>query len=217
MEQGNGVVVNPIVDVLLSDFCARQRINPGDKASAFESFAAFCVLNAERLDRGEFQDALTDAGEEGLDAVAIIVNGALMANPSDVDEIAREPLALDVKYVFIEAKYSERWRGGDVLKFTRAVRGFFGDADIGSSGVVDAARRTHEAVVKNVAKLEHKPSLRACYVGTGKWDDAVSARKHLDELGGQLAQLDLFSSIDCELVDRTHLRQLYRRRLEATA
>jgi hypothetical protein len=203
-------VVNPIIDALLTDFCGRQEIDPGDKSVAFENFAAFCVLNSERLDQGEFQDALTDAGEEGLDAVAIIVNGVLIADPSDVAEIAQEASTLTVKYVFIQAKGSESWNGGDVLKFTRAVREFFGDADIGTSGVVEAARQAHQAVVDHAAQLEENPTLKAYYVSTGKWNDSTSAKKHLDELENDLENLDLFSAIQCEAIDGARLQHLYR-------
>jgi hypothetical protein len=62
----NGTRVNPIIEALLTDFCARQEIESADQSTAFEQFAAFCVLNAERLDQGDFREALTDAGEEGL-------------------------------------------------------------------------------------------------------------------------------------------------------
>ncbi|MBS1846231.1 MAG: AIPR family protein [Actinobacteria bacterium] len=195
---------------MLTDFCARQEIDPGDRSGAFEHFAAFGVLNAERLDQGEYQDALTDPGEEGLDAVAVIVNGVLVADPSDVNEIAQEASTLSVKYVFLQAKSSETWNGGEVLKFTRAVRHFFGDADIGTSAVVEAARQAHKAVLDHAAQLDENPSLKAYYVGTGKWDDSVAARKHLDELKSDLEDLDLFSSIQCDGIDGARLQQLYR-------
>jgi AIPR protein len=203
-------LVNPIVDALLSDFCTRQEIDPSNKSVAFENFAAFCLLNSERLEQGEYQDALTDAGEEGLDAVAVVVNGVLIADPSDVSEIAQDASTLSVKYIFIQAKSSESWNGGDVLKFTRAVREFFGEGNIGTSAVVDAARQAHQAVVSNAAQLEENPTLKAFYVGTGKWNEGGAAQKHLDELNDQLANLDLFSSIQCEGIDGARLQQLYR-------
>jgi hypothetical protein len=203
-------MVNPIVDALLSDFCTRQEIDPADKSVAFENFAAFCLLKSERLEQGEFQEALTDAGEEGLDAVAVIVNGVLIADPSDVEEIAADSLTINVKYVFIQAKSSESWNGGEVLKFTRAVREFFGQADIGTSNVVEAARQVHHAVIAQAAQLEENPTLKAFYVGTGKWNDGGAAQKHLDELNDHLANLDLFSSIQCEGIDGARLQQLYR-------
>jgi hypothetical protein len=202
--------VNPIVEALLKDFCARQEIDASDASRAFENFAAYCILNAERLDQGDFRDSLTDGGEEGIDAVAIIVNGTLIADPSDIEALLQADSALTVKYVFVQAKTSESWDGGDVLKFTRAVSGFFAGKDIGSSAVVEAARQVHQTVLRNAARLEENPQIRAAYAATGKLEAGTAAEKHLAELADDLSRLDLFSSIRCEAIDGGRLQQLYR-------
>lgn len=202
--------MNPIVEALLKDFCARQEIDGSDLGRAFENFVAYCILNSERLDQGDFRDSLTDEGEEGLDAVAIVINGTLVADPSDVDSLIQSHSTLSVKYVFVQAKSSERWDGGDVLKFTRAVSGFFEDRDIGSSAVVEAARQVHRAVLDNAARLEDNPQIRASYAATGKLEAGTAAEKHLNELADDLNGRDLFSSVRCEAVDGARLQQLYR-------
>ena len=202
--------MNPIVEALLKDFCTRQEIDSSDTSRAFESFVAYCLLNAERLDQGDFRDSLTDEGEEGLDAVAIIVNGTLVADPSDIESLLESSSTLSVKYVFVQAKSSERWDGGDVLKFTRAVSGFFDGKDIGSSAVVEAARQVHAAVLSNAARLEENPQIRASYAATGKLEAGTTTEKHLSELHDDLAKRELFSSLRCEAVDGARLQQLYR-------
>lgn len=45
-EAGDRTVVNPIVDALLSDFCARQVIDPGDKAGPALFLAAADVVDS---------------------------------------------------------------------------------------------------------------------------------------------------------------------------
>lgn len=104
--------MNPIVEALPKDFCGRQEIDGSDTARAFENFVAYCILSAERLDQGDFRDSLTDEGEEGLDAIAIIVNGTLVADPSDIESLLETNSRLGVKYVFVQAKTSERWDAG---------------------------------------------------------------------------------------------------------
>ena len=202
--------MNPIVESLLKDFCKRQEIDAPDTGRAFENFVAYCILSAERLDQGDFRDSLTDEGEEGLDAVAIVVNGTLVADPSDIESLLETRSTLTVKYVFVQAKSSERWDGGDVLKFTRAVSGLFDGKDIGSSSVVEAALQVHAAVLDNAARLEENPQIRASYAATGKLEQGTSAEKHLSELSDDLASRELFSAVRCEAVDGAKLQQLYR-------
>ena len=67
--------MNPIVEALLKQFVQSQELDSADTSSAFEQLVAYCALSAERLDQGDFRDALTDSGEEGLDAVAIGATG----------------------------------------------------------------------------------------------------------------------------------------------
>jgi hypothetical protein len=202
--------MNPIVEAFLKDFCGRQEIDPSDRSQAFEAFVAYCILAAERLDQGDFRDSLTDDGEEGLDSVAIVVNGTLAADPSDIEELLSSGSTLNVKYVFTQAKTSEGWDGGDVLKFTRAVRGFFDGTDIGTSSVVEAARQVHAAILENVPRLEENPQIRASFASTGTLEPGTAAEKHMGELATDLKALALFSSVRCDLVDGTRLQQLYR-------
>lgn len=202
--------MNPIVEALLKDFCKRQEIDSSDTGRAFENFVAYCILSAERLDQGDFRDSLTDEGEEGLDAVAIVVNGTLVADASDIESLLVSKSTLSVKYVFIQAKSAEKWDGGDVLKFTRAVAGFFDGKDIGTSSVVEAARQVHDAVLMNAARLEENPQIRVSYAATGKLEPGTAAEKHLNELKEDLSHRELFSAIRCEAVDGAKLQQLYR-------
>jgi hypothetical protein len=202
--------MNPIVEALLKDFAARQEMDASDTSGAFENFVAYCLLSAERLDQGDFRDSLTDEGEEGVDAVAIIVNGTLVLDPSDIEAMLKNNSTLTVKYVFAQAKTSEKWSGGDVLKFTRAVEGFFDVKDIGSSSVIQGARQVHAAVVANAARLAENPQIRAVYAATGKLEPGTAAGKHLAELHNDLQALDLFSAIRCEAVDGAKLQHLYR-------
>jgi len=203
-------VGNRIIDALLSEFCVRQGIDSGNRAGALEQLGALCLLHGVRFDRGSFLDALTDSGEEGLDAVAVIVNGVLVTDPFRVTEIAGAAPTLNVDYVFMQTTLSSRWDSGHVLKFTHSTGEFFGEADIGTSKVVAAARRSHREIMNNVAKLERNPTLRVCYVGAGKEKHAILVKKRLAALEARLAQLELFSSIRCEVVDAERLRRLYR-------
>jgi hypothetical protein len=61
-------------------------------------------------------------GRGSLDAVAVTVNGVPVADPSDVNEIAQAASMLSVNYVFLQAKSSETWNGGEVPKLTSLPR-----------------------------------------------------------------------------------------------
>jgi len=202
--------MNPIVEALLSQFIRTQELGSVDKSSAFEQLIAYCALSAERLDQGDFRDALTDAGEEGLDAVAVLVNGTLVSDPSDIEELATKFARLQVSYVFCQAKTGEKWDGGAVLKFTRAVGGFFDDTNIGSSSVVATAREIHREVLGHIGQLDENPRISAYYSTSGRWDPNSQAAKLLDELRQKLEATAYFSGVRCEPIDAARIQHLYR-------
>lgn len=203
-------VMNPIVEALLTQFAKTQELETVDKSSAFEQLVTYCALSAERLDQGDFRDALTDRGEEGLDAVAIIVNGTLVSDPSDIAELAAKYPRLQVSYVFCQAKTGEKWDAGEILKFTRAVAGFFESTNIGTSSVVATAREIHAQVLAHIGQLDENPRVSAYYATSGKWDSEGHAAKLLRELREKLEETAFFSAIRCEPIDAARIQQLYR-------
>jgi hypothetical protein len=202
--------MNPIVEALLKQFAKTQELGSIDSAAAFEQFVTYCALSSERLDQGDFRDALTDKGEEGLDSVAIIVNGTLVSDPSDIGELASKFARLQVAYVFCQAKSGEKWNGGDVLKFTRAVAGFFDKTNIGTSSVVATAREIHDQVLSHIGQLDENPRISAYYATTGKWDSEGHAAKLLSELRETLEANAYFSLIRCDAIDAARIQQMYR-------
>ena len=202
--------MNPIVDALLTQFVKTQELGAVEKSSAFEQLVAYCALSAERLDQGDFRDALTDRGEEGLDVLAIIVNGTLVSDPSDVAELASKFARLQVSYVFCQAKSGEKWEGGEVLKFTRVVSGFFDETNIGTSSVVTTSREIHGEVLAHIGQLDENPRISAYYATSGKWDPDGHAAKLLRELKDRLDATAYFSGIRCEAIDAARIQQLYR-------
>lgn len=201
--------MNPIIRALLQDFKTRQEITAPDP-EAFEMFVSYCLLDLERVDQGDFRDTLTDEGEQGLDFVAIIINGSLIQDSEDVKAIATQNSELRVKYVFAQAKTAENWDGGGVLKFKRAVEGFFGDANIGTSRMVANAREVHAYVLKQAAKMVDNPQLNAYFVTSGPIQNAGANVELMNELRKSLQALEIFSEVKAELIGSEGLRRIYR-------
>ncbi|MCA0435703.1 MAG: AIPR family protein [Actinobacteria bacterium] len=203
--------MNPIIKSLVRDFARQFELPPNlSEDDQFEYFSAFCVLNAERLDQGDFRDALTDKGEEGIDFIAIIANGILITDVKDLEELAEASPSLSVTYVFGQSKSSEDWDGGGVLKFTNAVTGFFSSQDIGTSEVLDNARDIHSAVISYAPRLIENPQLRAYFIGTGPAVNAKGAEKYLQQMRPKLQQLGIFSDVRADLLGGSEMQHLYR-------
>jgi hypothetical protein len=204
---------NAIIQALLKEYRNRNEFNEKmPDETAFEYFVNYCVLSVERTLEGDFNDCITDRGEEGIDSIAILVNGKLVSSKEDIDEVAKHNTDLSVKYIFTQAKFTDSWDYGDALKFTRAVDGFFKDSDIGNSSRVNDCREMHSHIIENYAgQLINSPQIFCYYVDTKPNSNAWKrGHKAMEELQRDLEELELFHSIQTKLIDAPQLQELYR-------
>ncbi|EGD7391280.1 hypothetical protein DQF30_24030, partial [Shigella flexneri] len=208
-------IMNPIIAALLKEFKKRHELEAMEDPKAFEYFTSYCITTANGMDQGDFKETVTGGGEEGIDAIAITINGILVTDASDVSTMMESTTEAFVKYMFIQAKVGEKWESGEVLKLSHAVEGFFKDADIGRDAWVDTCREIHLEILNNAAKLSDNPSLYVAYVTSGKLPgpDAKGdfhPKKYLTQLERSLEGLDLFSDIGAHVLGNKELQSMYR-------
>ncbi len=207
--------MHPIIDSLLSGFCKQFEITRLPEDERFEHFVTYSILTPRQIRQGTYTDALTGKGEEGIDAIAIILNGILITEPEQIEDIANRENELRAEYVFIQAKRAEKFDGGDTLKFTRAVREFFSEGtDIGTCERVATCRDIHSKLLSYAANFAENPSISAYFVTTGRNDPQEmkdhNSTKYMKELKRDLSRLQLFSSIKPRLYGTNELAESYR-------
>jgi hypothetical protein len=68
----------------------------------FEHFANFCVVSQDYGEEFDVDDVHTGGGDDlGMDGLAIIVNGAMVSDPTEVED-----LAATNKYVEVAVSFS---------------------------------------------------------------------------------------------------------------
>ncbi|MGJ4109470.1 AIPR family protein [Corynebacterium jeikeium] len=207
--------MNPITKGLMKKFIEQHELeslkNDGDK---FEHFTAFSILAPKRLANNSYKDGLTTRGEEGIDFVGILVNGNIITTPDEVCNEASTSKELDVEYIFIQAKISEKFEGDKIIRFTNTVRNFFDeDTNIGSSDTIAAARAVHKEVLKYASQFRTNPTFNAYYVTTGKVPEDNNTNgqsKYLKELEKNLRDKSLFSSINASFMGADEINAAYR-------
>ena len=122
---------NRILKGILDEFTDSFGIKKLDEAKQFERLVNYALLS--KIDPDAFSDPNVfeqvdvDGGSTfGLDAFALFINDALVANEDDI-EIHRKARRMDVRFVFIQTKRSSSVDSGDLLKFVAAVRNLFAE------------------------------------------------------------------------------------------
>ena len=66
-------------------------------------------------------------GDSGMDAIAVIVNGAIVTEPEEIEDLATTNGYLDVSFVFTQAERSATFETAKIGQFAFGVRDFFSE------------------------------------------------------------------------------------------
>ena len=119
----------PVVRDAVVTFARRAGLADEAADTVFENFAAYHVLRSCGLDDFDVA-AIIVAGENDtqLDAVAITINGRLVASQDDVTALVRDAIdgePFDVRFLFVQATMSARFPSDKVALFAAGVQNFF--------------------------------------------------------------------------------------------
>ncbi len=170
--------MNQIITNILSIHKNEYGITEETETVAFEHFSDFLIVNKYVADRFAPEDVMTKDGEIGLDGVAIIVNDMLVTDEDSLEAAwGRSPEDSSVRFVFIQAKTSEKFDSGDIQVFIYGVRNFF---------LPDSERKFTNKKMENLVKLKdliyqktlsirnNNPSIDMFYITCGKWTEENS-------------------------------------------
>ena len=158
-----------ILDELL---CQRQReVDPDAAASSFfEFFTADQVLKDFDLSYDEIESGLVgDGGDGGVDAIYLLVNGALVQGDSDYSNLKKE---IAVELYILQSKMGSGFQETPIERFLTMSNDLFDLSTevltlsgIYNEGLIDSIERFHTVYKELAASL---PALRVTFVYASK-------------------------------------------------
>ena len=111
--------------------------------------------------------------EIGIDGVAIILNGQLVTDIETCIAIYEQNRKVRVKFMFIQAKTSEHFDGGEINTFFKGIKHFFEPKDQrpNTNEKMEALIGIKDYIYSKAIEQSMKPSLEMYYVCCGKWND----------------------------------------------
>lgn len=190
--------MNPLVRGLFQQFIDSDELSSLSEADAFELFSASLALPSAIISQAPLTDFRLDPGTPGVDIALLEVNGQLVRDVNDMEEIASESARLDVGLQFIQAKQSpnvstpELLNSGDVIKRVLNGEEFSGYPLLGH-----LSKALSELYRNHASKLSGSPSVEFRFVTTAPAaaiaDASVESRR---------------SSVEAELRSMGHLGEV---------
>jgi hypothetical protein len=201
-----------ITSSLLDEFSKEAGVEKLPEDQRFEHFATYLAAGRFLSETFDTHDVVLGSGSDtGIDAVAIIVNGALVTDPEMVEELAATNGYIDAAFIFVQAERSPGFETAKIGQFGFGVVDFFKEKPtLPRNNAVKLAAEIMTEVYNRSSKFKRgNPVCRAFYVTTGRWtaDPNLEARRRA--VVEDLQQLNIFREVELLCIGADVIQRLF--------
>lgn len=195
--------MDKITTSILNAFTKDNHLDPKlDEDVRFEHLTAYLTIRRHFSRALETADVVVGkGGDTGLDAIAIIVNGNLVTDVDDVQELLDQNGYLEASFIFVQAERSASFDGAKIGTIGTGVMDFFSDHPklVRNQKVKDAAE-IMSALYERSASFRKRPSCRVYYVTTGSWTDDKNLVARRDAALSDIKGTEMFDEKETEFI-----------------
>lgn len=200
-----------VTQSLLKEFAGSQKVEGLTQSAQFEAFINYIVVSDIYPEEFDFNIVATGEGEFGIDGIAIIVNDSIVDDEEQLDDIIQHSPAVQVQFLFMQAKTSASFDSGDMSKFFQAVLDFFNEeVKFVQNDRIKELQRIKNKIFLSAAKfVRGLPKLSLFYATTGSWVDDKNLCAIRDGFLAQASALHMFSGASFNALDASRVQKLY--------
>ena len=204
--------MNLLVRSLVDEFLAAQgTINDGRD---FEQFVSYSIISREYGRIFDLDSIIVgDGNDTGIDALAIIVNGYLVEEEDEINDLLSKNGYLNIKYIFIQAKSSEAFDASEINNFIFGVKDFFKETPaLICNDDISRKRQLSQYLFRHASRFEPNPICSLFYVSTGRFTNDLQDHTAVMEQGkNDLLSLDFFSSVNAKILGASEISECYKK------
>ena len=164
--------MNQIIKAALEAHTSEYSIEALKEDERFEHFINRCVVNKYSLERFDPADIMTGDGEIGLDGIAILLNGHIVTTLSEAKEYYKKNSNVETIFVFIQAKRSSSFNGGEISTFFRGIKHFFEPKEFRptTNDKIEELIKVKDYIFSETVNQGTKPVLDTYFACCGTWN-----------------------------------------------
>jgi hypothetical protein len=203
MPNWNLIIKKGLIDMdritksLINELLANEELNSEGDSKDFEKLVNYCVVSNEYSKTFDLNlVTVGEGGDTGIDGVAIFVNGQLIEDKEEVDDLLERNSRLEVSYVFIQAKTSSSFSSGEIGTFIFGVKDFFSENhSLVRNDDISRIAEISDYIYEKAPHFHENPKLKLFYCTTGKWTDDQNLRAVIAQGVSDLEQASLFELV----------------------
>lgn len=202
-----------ITKQLLADFLEAQEISSTEESDDFEKFCNYTVLSNEYNKTFDVNTITVGSGSDtGIDGMAIIVNGHLVEDTDEIDDLLESNGFLDVTYIFVQAKTSSNFDTKEMHAFYFGVSDFFAEAPkLPRNNDIKNFSDISEYVLEKASDFKENPKCKTFFITTGVLNDDQQISAVIQSSKDTLTSYNLFETIETHVLGANELGKLYRK------
>lgn len=201
---------------LLGEFASEYDFSQAPQDLQFEHFVNLSVVARDYADSFDPSDVHVGGDSNpGIDGIAIIINGSLVTEVEEIDDLLQTNKYIEALFVFTQSKTSSSFNGADIGSFIEAVRDFFRESPRLVRGThLQAKAALSEHIFRHSSKMRSNPKCSLYFVTTGLWTNDKNLSARLEQGQSDLMQTQLFSAVTVDALGAAEIQRLYRQSKE---
>lgn len=202
-----------ITTSFVKEFAENHGLQHESESTKFEHFVNYSIVSGVYHDTFDPLDVNVGGnGTPGIDGLAILVNGALIEEEQEVEDLLKLNKSLDVSLYFVQAKTSSHFDCGDISGFVQSVRALFCEEERCIQRSESLAKKMDivDSILDKTSSMKRSPLISLYYVTTGQWEEPELAVSRFQQGKNDLMSTQLFSDVRMNPLGAREIQKLYR-------
>lgn len=205
--------MDPITKALLTEFVKQNELEDLAEDKQFEHFATFSVIASRYSEEfATTEVVLGGSADLGIDGCGIILNGRLIDDEQEVEDILKLNGYLEAELFFVQAKRSANFDGAAMMVLGQHLKDAIFTHQTAPPISPELSKRIKiiDEIYKHAAKFRRNPECRIYYVTTGIWSEDPYLKTIIEKQVNDLLATSMFSEVKYLPIGAQSLQKLYR-------
>lgn len=204
--------MDKITKSILQTFSIEHEIEKQTESTQFEHFANYSIISKLNRSSFELEDIHVGSGGDcAIDGLCLIVNGKIINDIDELNELVSGPGHLDAEIVFIQSKTTSTFSGSNIGSFIHGVKDFLSDEPrLVQNDKIKHAKEIWDAVIaKSSYMVNRRPYCKVFYICTGKWVGDQNLQAIIDSGKEELDCIGIFDDVTVTPCGAVEIQKLY--------
>ena len=210
-------MIDRIIKGMMTDFLTNFGIEERNESTAFEHFCNYCLFTQHRPDAYSADNFFYNlvhtgsGGDLGIDGIFVEVNEVAVSSVEHLKSVVGTR-KFHANFVFVQAKTSQNFDSGDMLKTGLGVRDFFQKdlKDLSANQRITNLKLIADYILENSIKHDARPTCTIYYVTTGKWVEDKNLKNTQKSCEDFLRDSNYFDEPRFIPIDASKLANIYK-------